>query len=293
MGSLSDYGVGAGTSVASTTALASIPTAGLRRGDLAAVDLTDPQGFEYYAFDPTSLLAVSADVVLADIALNSAANAGRWLRLTITEAGESPYYARNVKLTAVADLNALTVASSDGITNVEGDIIVLAAQAVAAQNGPYRVGVVTAGVAPLTRPSWWRTGSRQQVGATIVIADGTVYANTKWFVGATVNGPTSIVVDTDNPLLVPESVTQVVGPLVAGAATISNVPTLPAGTAVGVVITSTTRVPGAGNLTVQYNPVTITGGALGTASIVINAQKNDGTLSNLDLSTLRVTIINR
>lgn len=288
MGSLSDYGVGAGTSVASATALASIPTAGLRRGDLAAVDLTDPQGFEYYAFDPTSLLAVSADVVLADIALNSAANAGRWLRLTITEAGENPYYARNVKLTAVADLNALTVASSDGITNVEGDIVLLVAQADATQNGPYRVGVVTAGVAPLTRPSWWRTGSRQQFGQTIFVADGTVYNSTKWFTAATFNGATSFVVGSTDPNLMPESVT-LAPVLVAGTVTISNVPMLGART--GVAITATTRANCA--LTIQYNPITITGGALGTASLVLNAQIAAGTINNVDTSTLRVTVTNR
>ena len=74
MGSLSDFGVGAGTTVVTSAALTGIPTAGLRAGDFAYVS----QAGEWWAFDPSSVLAAGANTVYADVALNDVANAGRW-----------------------------------------------------------------------------------------------------------------------------------------------------------------------------------------------------------------------
>lgn len=74
MGSLSDFGVGAGTTVLTAAALTGIPTAALRAGDFAYVSQTG----QWWAFDPASVLATGANTVYADVALNNVANAGRW-----------------------------------------------------------------------------------------------------------------------------------------------------------------------------------------------------------------------
>ena len=285
MGALSDYSIGAGTSVASSAALTSIPTASLRRGDLAAVDLTDPQSFEYWAYDPSSLLAVGSDVVLADSALDSAANPGRWLRANIVLAAESPFIARNVVTTNVASLAAFTVAGNDGINNVQGDVVLLAAQTAPAENGPYVVGVVAAGVAPLTRPSWWRTGATLPGGVTISVLAGTVYGASLWF-SADVN---SFVVGTDNPDLWPETLSASLV-LVAGTVTTNALP-IRSATKSGLAIVRTTA--NTANNTIQYNPSTFTAGGIGNANLTVQAQVGTGALNNADISTLLVTVTNR
>ena len=83
MGSLSDYGLGPGTSVDVAARLSEVPTTGLRAGDLAYF----PNGQNlspWWAFDPTSVLAVDANTIYADIALATPAKAGRWRRTNIT-----------------------------------------------------------------------------------------------------------------------------------------------------------------------------------------------------------------
>lgn len=79
MGSLSDFGVGTGTSVVTSSQLPTIPTSGLRAGDFAYVSQTG----RWWAFDPTSTLATGATVEYADVAQNNVANAGRWRRTNV------------------------------------------------------------------------------------------------------------------------------------------------------------------------------------------------------------------
>jgi hypothetical protein len=109
--------------------------------------------------------------------------------------------ARGVVLSNVADVAAFTVSGSgrDGLTYAEGEIVLLAAQTTGAQSGPYVVGEVTTGVAPLTRPAWWAAVSVQAMSSEFNINAGTVFAGSKWY--ATVAG--AITVDTTAPAFYP------------------------------------------------------------------------------------------
>lgn len=84
MGSLSDYGLGPGTSVALAARLSEIPTAGLRAGDLAYMDADGVNVSPWWAFDPASVLAVGGDTVYADVARATPGLPGRWRRTNIT-----------------------------------------------------------------------------------------------------------------------------------------------------------------------------------------------------------------
>jgi len=184
----------------------------------------------------------------------------------------------------VSDLSAFTVASNDGLTFSAGQIVFLYAQTTAAQNGPYVVGTVAAGTAPLTRPDWWPTGGAFVSGQDIRIGgEGTLFKNSVWKATAA-NG----VIGTDNPAFYPGRVTQQ-AVLVAGTVTLSNVPILSA-TKTAVIINRTTA--NTASSTVQYNPSTITPGAPGTASLVVQAQVAAGTINASDVSALNVSIVN-
>ncbi len=108
--------------------------------------------------------------------------------------------ARGVVLTNVSDLTAFAVsgAGRDGVTYVEGDIVLLAAQTTGSQGGPYVVGEVNT-TAPLTRPSWWAAASVQAMSSEFNVNAGTVFGGSKWF--ATVAG--AITVGTTAPAFYP------------------------------------------------------------------------------------------
>lgn len=108
--------------------------------------------------------------------------------------------ARGVVTANVADLDAFAVsgAGRDGLTYVEGDIVLLAAQTTGAESGPYVVGEVD-GTAPLARPSWWADDSEQAQSSEFNINAGTVFAGSKWF--ASVAG--AITVGTTAPAFYP------------------------------------------------------------------------------------------
>lgn len=55
------------------------------------------------------------------------------------------------------------------------DTILMINQTSTLQNGPWVVGVVSGGLAPLTRPTWWANGSLVLTGFEIYIDTGTVY----------------------------------------------------------------------------------------------------------------------
>jgi hypothetical protein len=91
------------------------------------------------------------------------------------------YFVRNCVLTNIANLAAFTVAGNDGITNVENDIVLLINQTVLQEDGPYLVGPVVAGVATLTRVSWWADGTVLHfLTPTITVMEGTIFAHTEW-----------------------------------------------------------------------------------------------------------------
>lgn len=85
--------------------------------------------------------------------------------------------ALNVCTAAVADLNAFTVAGNDGIDNVAGDVVILAGAT--GYHGPYVVGTVTGGIAPLTRPSWF-SGPLTSGMQPTVVQQGSLYGATLW-----------------------------------------------------------------------------------------------------------------
>lgn len=196
--------------------------------------------------------------------------------------------ARNVVNGDIADLAAYTVASNaavnDATLNVEGDVVLLVAQATVAQNGLYRVGVVSTGTAPLTRVALKSTFLADQFEVNVSV--GTRFAHTKWFNSA------AGTLGTNDPAFFPESVT-VSQVLTAGtAAAITGIPLLSA-TKSNVIYTRTAT-GGTLTNTVGYQTVPApTPGAIGTASIVPMAVVAAGTIQNLDTSTLLVTVVNR
>jgi hypothetical protein len=200
--------------------------------------------------------------------------------------------ARNVATSNVASLSAYTVAANDGVTNVAGDVVILTAQTTAAQNGPYVVGTVATGTAPVTRPSWWSAGSAIVNGSTIEVSEGAVYAGSTWKAMCT----GACVVGTNDPILYPRVFKKTVT-LVLGAATIGA-----GGDGAPLFLFSTTKslvllarnTANTTTLTVDYAaPVASRiAGAAGTAAVLVHAEVAAGTLNNADISTLDVLIVN-
>lgn len=82
----------------------------------------------------------------------------------------------------------------DGVTYAQGDVVLLVNQGTASQNGPYYVGAVAAGSAPLTRVPDFATGAVLAPAQTCEVSEGTVFANSTWKITTTGN----ITVDTTN-----------------------------------------------------------------------------------------------
>lgn len=203
------------------------------------------------------------------------------------------YSARAVRTTNVANLAAFAVATAtDGITLTESDVVLLVAQATSAQNGPYVVGPVVAGFAPLSRPVWFRTGDFVANGFTVNVTEGTVFSATTWKIFAT--GAFGIVVGTGTPNFYPVEVSGTAA-LVNGTFTISTVPIFSAKSAVYL-----SRQAAANSvLTVGgYHPTTggangITTGIIGTAAAICEACVAAGTRNVADTSTLHWTVVNQ
>jgi hypothetical protein len=193
---------------------------------------------------------------------------------------------RGVVTANVSDLTAFTVASNDGLTYAAGQRILLAGQTTKSQNGPYVVGTVASTTAPLTRPTDFATASVVPSGLVVEVSEGTLFAQSSWKLttaatsGATV-GTTSI---DFYPRYVGQTVT-----LSSGTITIANVPLL---SATKSLISINRTTPSTPTSTIQYNPITLTPGVVGTASIVLNAQVAAGTINASDASVLNVGVTN-
>lgn len=185
----------------------------------------------------------------------------------------------------VASLAAFTVAGNDGNTYAAGDVVVLYAQTSALANGPYVVGTVTTGTAALTRPDWWPAGAALTELKAIEVKKGTLFANTAWR-----STNSTGVVDTDDPKIYPGRVTQSVTIASGGGIAVTNVPILSA-TKTGFMI-NRTATGGTVTSTVQNNAVSITPGAVGTATVTVQAQIAAGTANASDTSTFNLTIVN-
>lgn len=181
---------------------------------------------------------------------------------------------RGVVVANVADLDAFTVASNDGLTYAEGEIALLVGQTDAAEDGPYVVGAVDSGVAALTRPSWWSDGSVQAPGAEFRVNEGTSWKGTVWY--ATLAGP--VEVGTSEPEFYPRRHSVTTSAMVAGVATVNTL-----------FVRS--------GATVNHSRTT-TGGTVGHTSITTQtAGDGDGVVtitssSNTETSTHTITVHN-
>lgn len=235
---------------------------------------------------------------------------GVWVLIGIT--GSSPAYtglpanldmvhqARNTvssiaaytKTAGVIQANANGAwAAQDGVTNVVGDIVLFpkgVTNIAASDVGPWQITSLGAAGAKFTlaRPSDWQSGSVGLSGTEVNVSEGTLFANTKWFVSTT----GAFTVDTTSIDMYPEVVTQSIT-LASGTATVNNVPILSA-TKSQFLFSRVT--PSGTASTIAYNPAAApTPGAIGTATFAANAQIAAGTINASDGSTLLCTIINR
>lgn len=197
--------------------------------------------------------------------------------------------ARFVTPSPVADLaNFQTTAlNNDGVTAVQGDVALLVNQTVASENGPWQVGPVSGGLAPLTRPSWWQPGNAIPSGTDVHIGgEGSVYGTTVWAVMAQAD---TIVVDTTDPQVYPR-VLKGHAALLNGTVTVTGLPIFDASSQVDV----RRVVDGSPNLTVDYVVLSsgITAGTVATGQFVARAELADGSLNVADQSQIDWTLIN-
>lgn len=206
--------------------------------------------------------------------------------------------AKAVAGTNIANLSAAST-TMDTVVLVQGDIVLLANQTTASQNGPYVVGKVTTGTAPLTRPSWWTTGQKFPSGFVIEVADGG--AN---FGGTTWKSMNAGVVGTNDPTFYPKTFKADVQ-LVNGTVTIGQGG---GGAADGLFLFSiadtkdgsrvslSRNAAGAATaLTVEYAAPAVTrvAGKPGTSVLVIQAEIAAGTINAADtLTSLDVVVTN-
>jgi hypothetical protein len=184
--------------------------------------------------------------------------------------------ARGVVTSNVADLGAFTVATHDGLTFVEGDYVLLASQSTPAQDGPYVVGVVATGTAPLTRAADWAAAMVLPANSIMLVSEGTVFRNSRWF--ASVAG--AVTVGTTAPAFFPERVKATTVAMTAGAVSVASTWILSATTSV---VMLTPKTPGGTAGVLSYG--TLTAGA-GTGAFDIASS------SALDTSTVSYVIEN-
>lgn len=203
----------------------------------------------------------------------------------------------NTSLTAFAGVAGGSTTNTDGVTAVAGDVVLLAAQTTATQNGPYVVGTVAAGAAPLTRPPWWATGSTQNVGQMVTVSgEGTVYKNTEWKAMAAAS---TIVVDTTDPKFYPKKVTwtsALVGGIVtAGASSTSLAPSTAFVFSVNTICHAERKTPNTATATIMYSHNTggVAAGVGTTGAASVFATVAAGTVNASDVSTMIVTYDNQ
>ena len=200
----------------------------------------------------------------------------------------SEFRVRGVVTINVPDLTNFTLsgAGRDGITYVDGDFLLLAAQTDLTQNGPYQI-VTVEGVPGLNRPTWWATGAVIPSGTNIEVgAEGTKYFGTTW----AVLGGNTIIVDTNNPVLFPRVIkgtaTLVNGTVNVGAA--GGPPVLGTSPNIEVHLQSFIN----GNLTIRFDGEVAVTGPIGTGVINIVALKADGATNVADQSHVFWTLRN-
>lgn len=203
------------------------------------------------------------------------------------------FKARAAVCVNVADIAAFTVAAAEA-TFAENDIALLTAQTTGSQNGPWRVGPVTTGVAALTRPWWWAGGSPIANGIVIEVSEGLSYPGSSWKAMCT----GACVVGTDDPILYPKTYKQTVtlasGTYKIGLASTAT-PDEPLFLLTGANVQATRNtVGGTVTSTIDYAAPDATRafGKAGTAALVINAVVAAGTVNSADTSTIDVLATN-
>lgn len=79
------------------------------------------------------------------------------------------------RVASVANVPLTGLQTIDSVSLVAGDRVLLTAQSTAAQNGPWVVAS-----SAWTRPSDYTAASAQKEGIMIIVAEGTIYHDTKW-----------------------------------------------------------------------------------------------------------------
>lgn len=180
----------------------------------------------------------------------------------------------------------------NGVTYIEGDVVLLVKQTTAAENGPYLVGSVSGGVAALTRPGWWAAGDAIPQGFTFEVGvEDTAYPGSTWKAMAATE---TKVVDTDDPVFYPR-ICKGVATLVAGVKAVSTAAKVwLRSTTVSVIMltrnTANTTTATTGGYAAPVG--SRTAGIIGTGSFTIDAQAADGTTNTADISTIDWMIVN-
>lgn len=184
--------------------------------------------------------------------------------------------------------------AQNGVTYVAGEVVLFAAQTTTHQNGPWVVGTVAAGTAPLTRPSWWAAASAIPNGFVIEVSEGTEYKLSSW--KATCTG--AKVVGTDDPVFAPriykKTITLASGTYTVGAGSTAT-PDEALYLLAGADIKCELDTPGGTlTLTVGYGVPTasVTAGAILTAAAVVIARVAAGTIDTANNSTVRFIATN-
>lgn len=210
----------------------------------------------------------------------------------VTAAALAAYTASGAGLARILTANANGVMSNvDGVAPVAGDQLLLVAGAAAADNGVYVVTSIGTAGAPfvLTRSPGFQQGTAQ-AGFLVDASEGTVFGNTQWKLMTT----GAITLDTTALSFMPGRV-MVTAPLVAGTLTVSSVPVQSATkTLVSIqrIVANTCTATTGGYCPTNGGANGITAGAIGTAAIIIQACAAAGTISNADISTICVEIVN-
>lgn len=201
------------------------------------------------------------------------------------------FRARGVVFANQSSLSAFTVANN-GVTYVADDIVLLTNQTTAAECGPYVVGTVTTGTAPLTRPDWWYVGMAIPEGIVIsVAAEGTLFAGSQW---RSMAGKGKVV-DTDDPNFYPKNVRGILT-LASGTKTLGSAEGLFLYSVTTSTINCTMNTPG-GTLTLTTggygsNSAGRTAGKSGTAAAIVIARVAAGTIDTANNSTVDFLVTN-
>ena len=181
--------------------------------------------------------------------------------------------------------------AQNGVTCVAGDVVLLVGQTTGAENGPYVVGTVTAGTAPLTRPLDFATGSLVPGG--IVYQTGSTqsnYAASQWKSISRGN----LVVGTTNPTFYPKNcsgkATLVAGTVTLGSA--AKIWMLSAAPPTVINLTYNTSAGAATSCSIEAPSASRTAGVVGTAQFVINAIAIAGGVDAGNTSTVDYLVTN-